>query len=219
MIIAIDGPSASGKGTLARRLADHFHCAYLDTGLLYRALGYRCQQNISNLLDAPIEAILEQANTLTMDDLSDQDFLRTEDIGRLASHVASLPQVRPILDDFQRFFAHHPPRNRKGTVLDGRDIGSVICPDADIKFYITADATIRAQRRHKDLALYDTTITLERVLQDLKDRDDRDINRTTAPLTCPSDAHIIDNGLLTKNEAFDHLKSLVLQHVPAAAAL
>lgn len=165
--IAIDGPAAAGKGTLSKAVAAHFGYAHLDTGLLYRAVGARTLQGAE-----PIAA----AQALQAEDL-EADNLRTPDVAQAASKVAVIPEVRAALVAFQQAFA----RRDGGAVLDGRDIGTVICPDAEVKLFVTASAEVRATRRHKELAEKGGTQSYETVLQDVIERDKRDSERATAP--------------------------------------
>lgn len=185
--IAIDGPAAAGKGTISKAVAAHFGFGHLDTGLLYRAVGSRV------LLGAePAEA----ARALTAEDLS-ADGLRTAEVAQAASKVAAIPEVRQALVDFQRAFA----LRAAGAVLDGRDIGTVICPDADVKLFVTASAEVRAMRRFKELQETDPSVALQAVLADVKERDARDMNRANAPMKPASDAVIIDTSDLGIDEA------------------
>lgn len=178
--VAIDGPAAAGKGTIAKRLSAHLGFAYLDTGLLYRATGRRTLDGTD-----PVEA----ARTLKAEDLEAED-LRTPEVAQAASRVAAIPEVREALVDFQRAFA----TRAGGAVLDGRDIGTVICPEADMKLYVTASDDIRATRRHKELAGKGHDVTYEDVLEDLRIRDARDSARATAPLKPAVDAVILDTS-------------------------
>lgn len=181
--IAIDGPAAAGKGTLSKAVAAHFGYAHLDTGLLYRAVGAR------TLLGAePIAA----AQALQAEDL-EADNLRTPDVAQAASKVAVIPEVRAALVAFQQAFA----RRDGGAVLDGRDIGTVICPDAEVKLFVTASAEVRATRRHKELAEKGGTQSYETVLKDVIERDKRDSERATAPLKPAEDAVQIDTSDLS----------------------
>ena len=195
MIIAIDGTAASGKGTLGRTLAMRLDLDYLDTGKLYRAVGYVALASGLELGSANPEEVEAIASNL---DLS-QPFgaeLRTTDVGEAASTVAALAEVRQALLRKQRDFAEHPPHG-KGAVLDGRDIGTVVLPDADAKFYVDAAADIRANRRHLELVAAGEAIEFSEVLSDLIKRDCRDKNRTVAPLIAADDAFFIDSS--TKN--------------------
>jgi len=185
MTIAIDGPAAAGKGTIARALAAHFGFAYLDTGLLYRATGAKVADGMT-----PLEA----ARDLTPNDLA-RDDLRSAAAGQAASVVAADTQVRAALVDFQRAFARRP----EGAVLDGRDIGTVICPDADVKLFVTATDAVRAQRRWVELS--DPALSYGEVLADLSKRDARDAARDTAPLRAADDALSLDTTHLSVAEA------------------
>ncbi|MEC7961906.1 MAG: (d)CMP kinase [Pseudomonadota bacterium] len=181
--IAIDGPAAAGKGTLSKAVAAHFGYAHLDTGLLYRAVGARTLQGAE-----PIAA----AQALQAEDLA-ADNLRTPDVAQAASKVAVIPEVRAALVAFQQAFA----RRDGGAVLDGRDIGTVICPDAEVKLFVTASAEVRATRRHKELAEKGGTQSYETVLRDVVERDKRDSERATAPLKPAEDAVEIDTSDLS----------------------
>lgn len=187
--IAIDGPAAAGKGTVSRAVAAHFGYAHLDTGLLYRAVGRRMLEGTD-----PLEA----AQTLTQADLERAD-LRGPDAAQAASKVATIPEVREALLDFQRAFA----RRDGGAVLDGRDIGTVICPEAEAKLFITASAQVRAERRHAELQAAGSDMTLAQVLADVRDRDARDSDRATAPLRAADDAVLIDTSALAITQAID----------------
>jgi cytidylate kinase len=181
--VAIDGPAASGKGTISRAVADHFGLAHLDTGLLYRAVGRRMLMG-----EAPVTA----AEALTAGDLADADALRGPDVAQAASKVAAIPEVRAALVDFQRAFA----RRAGGAVLDGRDIGTVICPAAEAKLFVTASAEVRAQRRHRELVARGVDVSLEEVLADVRERDARDAGRSTAPMVAAEDAVLLDTSAL-----------------------
>ncbi|MBZ8117480.1 cytidylate kinase [Roseovarius sp. LXJ103] len=185
--IAIDGPAAAGKGTVAKRVAAHFGFAHLDTGLLYRATGRRMLDGLE-----PVEA----ARGLGAADL-EADALRTPEVAQAASRVAALPEVRAALVDFQRAFA----RRAGGAVLDGRDIGTVICPEAEVKLYVTATDDVRAARRHAELCAKGMDLTLEEVLSDLQQRDARDSARATAPLKAAEDAVLLDTSEMSIEQA------------------
>lgn len=210
LVVAIDGPAAAGKGTLARRLASELGLAYLDTGSIYRAVGVsvlRAGQDPANP-----EAAAVAAEALTPDTLSalQQDpLLRSEDGGKAASLVAAQPAVRKALLDFQRAFAVTPPGGAKGAVLDGRDIGTVVCPDASVKLFVTASVEERARRRVKELRERGETVIESVVLQDMKDRDERDQARSVAPLRPADDALVLDTSALDADAAF----AAVLAHV------
>ena len=201
MIIAIDGPSAAGKGTLARRLAAALGFRHLDTGMIYRAVGARLLAAGADPADAARAAAAAQA--LEAADL-ERPGLRDEQVGRAASIVAANPAVRAALVEFQRRFARTPP----GAVLDGRDIGTVICPDAPVKLYVTAAAEIRARRRHAELQARGESATYAAVFQDLQERDARDQARGTAPAKPAEDAIVLDTSDLTADEAFDRAMAL-----------
>ncbi len=205
MIIAIDGPAASGKGTLARRLAAHYRLPHLDTGLLYRAVGARCLA-AGTLGDA--DAVAAAAQTLDVSRLAPER-LRSASIGEAASVVAAVPQVRAALLDLQRRFATQPG----GAVLDGRDIGSVICPDADAKLFVTATPDVRAERRYRELAGRGEAITFESVLDDIRRRDARDSGRASAPLVKAGDAMELDTTNLGIEEAYSAALALVEQRL------
>jgi CMP/dCMP kinase len=199
MIIAIDGPAASGKGTLARRLARHFKLALLDTGGLYRATGLHALADGGDPADPAVAAAA--ARRVTAADLADPR-LRDERVARAASVVAAIPAVRQALLAFQRHFARHPPGGEPGAVLDGRDIGTVICPDADAKLFITASLEARAARRFQELRETGAEAIYEAVLQDMKDRDARDSQRRAAPLVPADGAFVLDTTTLDAEAAF-----------------
>lgn len=206
MIIAIDGPAASGKGTLARRLAAHFGIPHLDTGVLYRAVGLRVLRQGGDPADK--NAAVAAANRLTLDDLSDPA-LRSDDAAQAASVVAAIPAVRQALQDFQRDFAHQP----SGAVMDGRDIGTVIAPEADAKIFVTASVEVRARRRWSELQQTDQAPMLDEVLDDMRRRDARDSGRTVSPLRPADDALILDTDDLDADEVF----ARALAHVEKTA--
>lgn len=193
LIIAIDGPAAAGKGTLARRVAAHLNLAYLDTGLIYRAVGMKALREGLE----PVKA----AQMLTPEDLKAPD-LRTEKGGQAASKVSAIPEVRAELLEFQRKFAANPPPPAKGAVLDGRDIGTVVCPDASVKLFVDASAEIRAERRHKELLERGESSIYARVLEEMRERDERDRNRAVAPLVPAPDAVVLDTTKLDADAAF-----------------
>lgn len=199
MIIAVDGPAASGKGTLARRLAEYFDLAHLDTGLLYRAVGHAVLEAGGDPADP--KAAEAAARALTLAAVRDPA-LRGDAVGNAASQVAAIPGVRAALVELQQRFAHSPPGGKKGAVLDGRDIGTIICPDAEIKLYVTASREVRAERRHKELLKRGLDSIYARVLQDLKERDARDAARAAAPLKPAADAFVLDTSALDADRAF-----------------
>lgn len=189
-VIAIDGPAASGKGTLARKLAKHLEFAYLDTGALYRAVGLQVSRdggNADNEQDA-----LKAAGKLATLDFDDPE-IKSESTGGLASQVAAIAAVRAVLLDFQRQFAGKPPEDKVGAVLDGRDIGTVVCPGADIKLFITATVETRAERRFlEQFGPSGSDEEFQVILSDLIQRDERDINRAASPLKAAENAHLLD---------------------------
>lgn len=193
--IAIDGPAAAGKGTIARAVAAYYGFAYLDTGLLYRATGVKTFEGLS-----PVEA----ARSLAATDL-ERDDLRSGDAGQAASRVAAEPEVRSALVDFQRAFA----RREGGAVLDGRDIGTVICPDAEVKLYVTASDAVRARRRFKELTEAGEQTSEAQVLEDLRERDERDSARATAPLKPAEDAVVLDTSDMTIEAALARVIALI----------
>jgi cytidylate kinase len=195
MIIAIDGPAASGKGTLASRLAAHYGLNYLDTGLLYRAVAYALISR--GLSPADEDAACAAARGLDPAAL-DEPALRGRGIGEAASIVAAIPGVRDVLRAFQRRFAATPP----GAVLDGRDIGTVVCPDAGVKLYVTASPEERARRRWKELTESGENAVQADILADIKIRDARDSERAVAPLRRAADAHLLDTTELDIEAAF-----------------
>ncbi len=199
MIIAVDGPVAAGKGTLARRLADHFGFAYLDTGRLYRAVAAKMLATGVNVADSA--KALAIAEKLDLEDLAVAG-LRDEAVGALASAIAVDQRVRRALLALQRCFATSPPNGADGAVIDGRDIGSVVCPDADIKLFVTAAPEIRAQRRHKELLERGEPSIYARVLDGLVERDRRDSAREISPLRPAEDAVVLDTSSLDSEAAF-----------------
>ncbi|MDU9004067.1 (d)CMP kinase [Sedimentitalea todarodis] len=193
--IAIDGPAAAGKGTISKAVAAHFGFGHLDTGLLYRAVAARA-------LDGA-EAT-EAARSLTPEDLGAGN-LRSAEVAQQASRVAAIPEVRAALVEFQRAFARKGP----GAVLDGRDIGTVICPDAEVKIFVTASDEIRARRRFDELRAGGSSTTYDAVLADVKARDERDMNRADAPLKPAVDAVIVDTSDLSIEAAVSSVIKLI----------
>lgn len=194
MIIAVDGPLASGKGTIARALADHFGLPHLDTGSLYRATGLAVIEAGIDPDDA--EACARLAAQLDLAAI-DEDRIRTAEAGSMASRVAAIPQVREALFDLQRAFATQPG----GAILDGRDIGTVICPDAEVKLFVTADAETRARRRWEELRAKGETLSFETMLEQTRERDARDAERTDAPMKPADDATLLDTSSLSIDAA------------------
>ena len=195
MIVAVDGPAASGKGTLSKRLAAHYQLFYLDTGLLYRAVARDTLAAGHDAADA--NAALAAARTLDPDTLDDPA-LRGPKLSEAASLVASIPQVRGALLAYQRDFAHQEP----GAILDGRDIGTVICPDAEVKLFVTAAPEERARRRYLELKQAGNPIGEDEVLADIRRRDKRDADRATAPLRQAPEAYLLDTTNLDIDAAF-----------------
>ena len=202
LVIAVDGPAASGKGTLAKRIAEKLGALYLDTGGLYRALAYQVIKEDQSLQDS--EAIVKIAQQLTLQDIKNAK-LYDEKIGNAASMIAANQLVRKALIECQREVARSP----QGAVLDGRDIGTVICPDADFKFYITAQLETRAYRRYKQLQNTDGSIIYRAVLEDLRKRDQRDEARSVAPLKKAQDAIHIDTTNMSSQQVMDKAMSVI----------
>ena len=206
MIVAIDGPAASGKGTLARKLARHFGLAYLDTGLIYRAVGALTVEAGGDPAD-PVAAT-SAAQALRSKDL-ERDDLRGETAASAASKAAAIPGVRAALVAFQRRFAATPP----GAVLDGRDIGTVICPGADVKLFLLASPEVRAARRAEELRERGETVIYDAVLRDLVARDERDSARDAAPLQPAEDAIRLDTDELDAEQVFELAVDVIDQKV------
>lgn len=206
MIIAIDGPAASGKGTLARRIAGHFGLAHLDTGLLYRAVARDVMGRAAALDDEA--AAVACARALDPATLSDP-VLRQDAIGEAASIVARIGDVRAALLEFQRAFARRPP----GAVLDGRDIGTVVCPDADVKIFVTAALCARARRRYLERQAAGDAATYEEVLELVRQRDARDADRISSPMRPASDAILLDTSNLDIEAAFDAAVGLIMRKI------
>ena len=206
MIIAIDGPAASGKGTLARGLAAHFNHAYLDTGALYRAVALSVSRAGGDPNDAKLAA--EHARELDAN-LTEDPEIRSAEIGAAASKVAAIPEVRAALLTFQRAFSQKPPKGLAGVVLDGRDIGTVVCPDAERKIFVIADVEIRATRRFKELLARGEDAIYARVLDDLRERDARDGSRAVSPMRQAEDAMLLDTSHLDPDQAFDRACAFV----------
>ena len=201
MIIAVDGPTASGKGTVSKELAKHFGLPFLDTGLLYRAVGWTLREqggDADNPADALAACNFESA-------LLDNAGLRSEAVGGLASRVSVHPDVRRALDKRQKDFARQPG----GAVLDGRDIGTVIAPDADVKLFVTASSEARAVRRFEEMNRRGEQVDFDDILADILQRDERDQNRAVAPLRPAADAVLLDTTNLTINAAIQQAIALV----------
>ena len=201
MIIAVDGPTASGKGTIARAIAEHFGLPVLDTGLLYRAVGYQTHLNHGD----PDKSDDALAACDFPDRLLDDPALRHESTGGLASRVSIHPAVRQALLQRQVDFANQPG----GAVLDGRDIGTVVCPDAPVKLYVTASAEVRAKRRHDEIVAGGGVADYGTILDDIRRRDERDMGRADSPLKPADDAHLLDTSEMSIEAAFSAAKSFI----------
>jgi len=201
-VVAIDGPAASGKGTLARRIAIHYGMPHLDTGLTYRAVAKALLDQRLPLDDEAIAA--DVALNLNLHDM-DKAVLSAHTIGEAASKVAVMPAVRRALVEAQRSFANALP----SSVLDGRDIGTVVCPQAQIKLFVTASPEVRAQRRFDEIIAKGGTADFDDILADLKKRDERDMNRTDSPLRPAEDAHLLDTSKMSIEAAFLAAKKLI----------
>ncbi len=202
-VFAIDGLCASGKGTISKQIANYFKIPYLNTGALYRAIGYELhKQNFTNFSD--IDSMLKIVSKIDFSNLEDPK-LFTEESGKRASDVSKIPEIRKFLFNMQVDFANQ----KGGAVLDGRDIGTVICPDAEYKFFIVATAEERAKRRYKEMLEKNVKTSYEEILQKIKDRDYNDINRPIAPLVKADDAIKVDTTNMGKQETFDYILKFV----------
>jgi cytidylate kinase len=209
MIIAIDGPAGVGKGTLAKRLAAHFGLHHLDTGSLYRGVG----RDVLAKGRDPADPVAATAAARALDPATlDDPRLRAEDVAAAASVVAVIPAVRTALLEFQRAFAHKRP----GAVLDGRDIGTVICPDAEVKLFVDARPEVRAERRWRELLSRGVAADRDAVLAEIHDRDRRDRGRATAPLAAAPDAIVLDTSDLDADQAFAAALAAIGSHVKPA---
>ena len=208
LIIAIDGPAASGKGTLARRLADTYRLNHLDTGLTYRAVAHRM---LIHGLPLDNQSAAETAARQIDLGALDRSVLSAHEIGEAASKVAVMPRVRAALVEAQRRFANQPP----GAVLDGRDIGTVVCPDADLKLYVTASPEERAHRRYTEIIANGGTADEAAILADIEKRDARDMGRADSPLRPAPDAHLLDTTRMDIEAAFRAARDLVDQTIAA----
>ncbi|MFC5386672.1 (d)CMP kinase [Aquamicrobium segne] len=202
LLIAIDGPAASGKGTLARRLADYYHLPHLDTGLTYRAVARLLLEKGWPLDDEP--KAIEAAHLVELAAL-DHAVLSAHDVGEAASRIAVIPQVRRILVDKQRAFAGQP----SGAVLDGRDIGTVVCPDAPVKLYVTASPQVRARRRLAEIKARDGASDFDTILADIVRRDERDTQRADSPLRPADNAHLLDTSEMDIETAFIAARNII----------
>jgi cytidylate kinase len=209
-VVALDGPAAAGKGTIGRMIAKEFGFAHLDTGGLYRAVAARMLAGDQDPADAA--AAERAARELEIGDLGRAN-LRDEEVGRAASVVAAIPGVRAALLAYQRNFAAKPPGGAEGAVLDGRDIGTVVCPDATVKIYVTASAEERARRRIAELKAKGESADPATILADIKARDERDMNRADAPLKPAADAHLLDTTELAIPAAFAKAKAIIARRL------
>lgn len=216
-IIAIDGPAASGKGTLARRIAETLGYAHMDTGLLYRAIAFGVLKNGADPKNPA--AALASANALAPLNGNHGigvDALKEEQVTEAASHVAAIPEVRKVLLTLQRAFAENPGKPFNGAVLDGRDIGTVICPKAPVKLYVTASLETRAERRFKELQNKGNPVTYEAVFRDMRERDARDAARPSSPMKPADDAVILNTTELGPDEALEKALEVVRKKLPSA---
>lgn len=208
LVIAVDGPAASGKGTLSRQIADHYSLHYLDTGSLYRAVALLALD--SNTAFDDIGALCQIANTLTVE-ITASSRLRVPGVGEAASKIAGIEEVRAALLDYQRRFAKQAP----GAVLDGRDIGTIVCPDADVKLFVTASVEERAKRRFRELVDENPTLTLQEIQGEIIARDERDTVRASSPLLQAEDAHLLDTTNLDIEAAMRAAVQLIDQAIAA----
>lgn len=215
LIIAIDGPAASGKGTIGRMIAQHYGAAYLDTGRLYRATAKAFtdaygQQALSQLKNEEYITKAAQCAAKLQPHQINADGITSEQVGRAASIISAIGAVRSALLQYQRDFAQSP----QGAVLDGRDIGTVVCPDAHVKLFITASLEARAKRRYKQLQSSQKGVIYDDVLRDIKARDARDEGRSTAPLLRAQDAHLIDSTEVDIDSALTQAIDIIEKHKP-----
>ena len=207
MIVAIDGPAGSGKGTIAKKLAEYFNLSYLDTGILYRAVALQMLTEGINENDyRSAQKVAQQVSIASIDHTG----IRTRAVSDLASKIATISTVRQELLTRQRRFAQNPDSGKDGAILDGRDIGTVVCPNADFKLFIIAELEIRAKRRWKELLQSDPTVIYCEVLEEMRSRDERDTNRKDAPLVVTSDAMIIDTSDKSIDVSFNEAKNWIL---------
>ena len=211
-VVAIDGPAASGKGTLARRLAERFGLAHLDTGKLYRATALLLLDAGADPADP--EAATDAARRVDPASLGDPRLL-SEPVARVSSVVAAIPELRAALLAMQRDFAAHPPAPARGAVLDGRDIGTAVCPDAAVKLFVNASPEARAERRAKELRERGAAVIYRDVLQDMKERDARDSMRRVAPLVAAPDAVILDTTGLDADQALEQASDIIARALAA----
>lgn len=207
MIVAIDGPAGSGKGTIAKKLAEYFNLSYLDTGILYRAVALQMLTEGINENDyRSAQKVAQQVSIASIDHTG----IRTRAVSDLASKIATISTVRQELLTRQRRFAQNPDPDKDGAILDGRDIGTVVCPNADFKLFIMAELEIRAKRRWKELLQSDPTAIYCEVLEEMRSRDERDTNRKDAPLVVTSDAMIIDTSNKSIDVSFNEAKNWIM---------
>lgn len=199
LIVALDGPAASGKGTLARLISQHYSLSHLDTGMLYRGVAWSILKRGDHPADE--DAAAAAARDFDLAEVCETE-IRTKEVGAAASVVAANPKVRAALLDYQRRFAKEPPQNAIGAVLDGRDIGTVVCPDADVKFFVTASPKVRAHRRWLELRAARPELEEMSVYNDLLERDARDADRPDAPMAAAGDAELLDTTHLSIDAAF-----------------
>jgi len=211
-VVAIDGPAASGKGTLARRLAERFGLAHLATGKLYRATALLLLDAGADPADP--EAATDAARRVDPASLGDPRLL-SEPVARVSSVVAAIPELRAALLAMQRDFAAHPPAPARGAVLDGRDIGTAVCPDAAVKLFVNASPEARAERRAKELRERGAAVIYRDVLQDMKERDARDSMRRVAPLVAAPDAVILDTTGLDADQALEQASDIIARALAA----
>lgn len=214
VVIAVDGPAASGKGTLAKAIAAQLGYAYLDTGALYRAVAFETLQaggDPSKIED--VQKVLKDVKKKLSPEYLSDPVLRTPPVAEASARVAALQDVRKAVRNYQTSFAKNPPGGEPGAVLDGRDIGTVVCPGADVKLFITADAQERAKRRFLELKGRVPGLTLETVLDDINRRDQNDMNRQHSPLKAADDAHILDTTQLDRQQALDAALQIVASKI------
>ena len=207
MIVAIDGPAGSGKGTISKKLAEYFNLSYLDTGILYRAVAL--QMLTEGINEKDFRSAKKVARQVSITSI-DHNAIRTRAVSDLASKIATISSVRQELLTRQRRFAQNPDPDKDGAILDGRDIGTVVCPNADFKLFIMAELEIRAKRRWKELLQSDPTVIYCEVLEEMRSRDERDTNRKDAPLVVTSDAMVIDTSNKSIDVSFNEAKTWIL---------
>jgi len=208
LIIAIDGTAASGKGTLAKRISKEFEFAYLDTGKLYRLVAYIIIKDKINSND--INEVKNRFTNFNFEDISLKiSTLKSDEVGKMASLIAGYKELRDILLQYQKEFAFKKHHNKKGVVLDGRDIGTVVLPEANLKFFVDANVETRAERRWKELISLGQSTIKRNVLKDLRSRDERDSQRKHSPLIPASDAILLDTTNLSVDEVFSSAKKYI----------